>query len=182
MIRSSKKQKRHFMLREQLDENPFLTDEELAAHLGVSVPTIRLDRMELNIAELKERVKKVATDKYVKGHYGLIGEIVDIIPGRSAISVLDTSEEMVCEKTGIVWANHIFAAAETLAAALEVGSIKVANLKYKKPVKAGERLIAKAEIKKTRENDFIIWVFVFSNMVEVFRAKFSILPQQSTFV
>ena len=42
-----KKQERQKQLQEKLNITPFLTDEELATHFGVSVPTIRLDRLEL---------------------------------------------------------------------------------------------------------------------------------------
>lgn len=42
-------------LRELLQKDPFLTDWQLAERLGVSVATIRLDRMALDIPELRER-------------------------------------------------------------------------------------------------------------------------------
>ena len=44
-----KKQERQKQLQEKLNITPFLTDEELATHFNVSVPTIRLDRLELGI-------------------------------------------------------------------------------------------------------------------------------------
>lgn len=44
------------MLREQ----PFLTDEDLADGLGVSVATIRLDRTALDIPEVRVRLRKAA--------------------------------------------------------------------------------------------------------------------------
>ena len=57
-----KKQERQKQLTEKLNITPFLTDEELASHFGVSVPTIRLDRLELGIPELRERIKAMATE------------------------------------------------------------------------------------------------------------------------
>ena len=52
-----KKQERQKQLQEKLNITPFLTDEELATHFNVSVPTIRLDRLELGIPELRERIR-----------------------------------------------------------------------------------------------------------------------------
>ena len=39
-----KKKERHTLLMRQVSEKPFLTDEELARLLEVSIQTIRLDR------------------------------------------------------------------------------------------------------------------------------------------
>jgi len=47
-----------------LQANPFLTDEEMARRHGVSVQTIRLDRMELGIPELRERIKDMAEGNF----------------------------------------------------------------------------------------------------------------------
>ncbi|GAE89212.1 transcription factor fapR [Acetivibrio straminisolvens JCM 21531] len=57
------KKERQAILLEKLEHDPFLTDEELSEMLGVSVPTIRLDRLELGIPELRERIKKRGTKK-----------------------------------------------------------------------------------------------------------------------
>ena len=46
-----KKKERQRLLLEQVKTKPFLTDEELAKYLEVSVQTIRLDRLELGIPE-----------------------------------------------------------------------------------------------------------------------------------
>jgi len=67
MSRSScMKKERQAILLEKLEQDPFLTDEELSEMLGVSVPTIRLDRLELGIPELRERIKNVAQKNYSK--------------------------------------------------------------------------------------------------------------------
>ena len=55
-----RREERHELLRELLKIHPFYTDEELAEKLGVSVSTIRLDRMELGIPEMRERTRAVA--------------------------------------------------------------------------------------------------------------------------
>jgi len=48
----------------------------------------------------------------------------------------------------------------------------VANIKYKVPVYAGSKLVAKAEVKKSKDNKFIVWVKITEKNVEVFRGKF----------
>ena len=57
MKKKSKAQRQKELI-EMLQADPFYTDEELASLFEVSIQTIRLDRMSLNIPELRERVKK----------------------------------------------------------------------------------------------------------------------------
>ena len=57
---------RQKLLLETIAEDPFLNDEELAERFNVSVQTIRLDRMELKLPELRERIRAVAQDSYAK--------------------------------------------------------------------------------------------------------------------
>ena len=57
MAKRSIKKLRQQQLMEKLEENPFLTDEELAALFSVSVPIIRFDRAELGVKEYRERIK-----------------------------------------------------------------------------------------------------------------------------
>lgn len=58
-MRKSKKERQQ-LLQETIKVNPFITDEDLAEKFMVSVQTIRLDRLELSIPELRERIKNVA--------------------------------------------------------------------------------------------------------------------------
>lgn len=55
-----KKRIRQSLLIDYVKSKPFFTDEELAKLLNVSIQTIRLDRLELGIPELRERVKQLA--------------------------------------------------------------------------------------------------------------------------
>ena len=55
------KKARHQTLLNKLEANPLLTDEQLAKELGVSIQTIRLDRLALGLPEMKERAKNIAT-------------------------------------------------------------------------------------------------------------------------
>ncbi|MDP4180048.1 MAG: transcription factor FapR [Bacillota bacterium] len=180
MSRSSiHKRERHKVLIDKINDDPFLTDEELAEKFNVSIPTIRLDRLELGIPELRERVKNVAEESYRKVKsmqvQEFFGELLDITLGESGISILKTDETMAFEKTKIIRGHFIYSMAESLAIAVidaHVALVGVANIKYKMPVYAGNKLIAKAEVKQKRGSNFIVWVKISEKQVEVFRGKF----------
>lgn len=179
--RLSKKERQQALM-EAVNNDPFLTDDELAEKFNISVQTIRLDRMELRIPELRERVKNVAENNFskVKSIRGkeFVGDLVDIQPGKSAISILDTDKDMVFENSKVVKGQHIYAQAETIALAIidaDVALTGVANIKYKRPVYAGEKLIAKAEVIRQRGNKYFVWVMIYVRRQEVFRGKFILI-------
>nr|WP_281054644.1 transcription factor FapR [Thermosediminibacter oceani] len=173
------KKERQKELQTLLADDPFLTDEELAERFNVSIQTIRLDRMELKIPELRERIKAVAQENYSKvraiGIKEIVGELVDLELGKRGISVLETTEDMTFEKTKIVRGEFIFAQANSLAIAVidaNVALTGVANIKYKSPVFAGQKLVAKAEVTRVRGNKQFVFVRVYEKQREVFRGKF----------
>ncbi|WP_114296143.1 transcription factor FapR [Anaerobacterium chartisolvens] len=176
---SSMKKERQSMLTQRVQDNPFLTDEELSEIFSVSIPTIRLDRLELGIPELRERIKNVAAENHskVKSLHSreIIGELLDISLNKKAISMLETDNSMVFEKTKIVRGNFIYSLAESIAIAVidaQVALVGVANIKYKIPVYAGSKLIARAEVRRIKENNFMVWVKITEKQMEVFRGKF----------
>ena len=176
---SMSKKSRQELLRDRLSENPFLTDEELSRLFSVSIQTIRLDRMELGIRELRERIKKVASKSYDKvkalNAREIVGALIDLELGVSGISVLETQDHMTFEKTKIVRGHFIYSLAETLAISVidaDVALVGVANIKYKSPVYSGTHLVAKAVVKRAKSNSFIVWVNIFDKQTEVFRGKF----------
>lgn len=184
-IRLSKKDRQEQLLK-AVENDPFLTDEELAERFNISVQTIRLDRMELKIPELRERVKNVAESNFkkVKSIRGkeFVGELIDIQPGKSAISILDTNKDMVFENSRVVKGQHIYAQAETLALAIidaDAALTGVANIKYKRPVYAGEKLVAKADVIRIRGNKFFVWVMIYVKQQEVFRGKFILVSMNN---
>lgn len=65
-MKKRSKVQRQKELVDMLKTDPFYTDEELAEVFSVSVQTIRLDRMSLNIPELRERVKNIAESQSTK--------------------------------------------------------------------------------------------------------------------
>ncbi len=174
------KHERQNKLVEKLKEDPFLTDEELADQLGVSVPTVRLDRLELGVPELRQRVRDMASKNHNKvrslGLDEIIGEIVELNLGESAISVLETTDQMVFAQSKIVRGHYIYSMAESIAIAVidaDVALVGVANIKYKQPVYAGNKLVAKVTIKEKRpKGRHIVWVMIYNKQVEVFRGKF----------
>ncbi|MCT4631703.1 MAG: transcription factor FapR [Firmicutes bacterium] len=174
-----KKKDRHKVLEELLSEEPFVTDEELSEKFGVSIQTIRLDRLELGIPELRERIKSAATNNYSKVksilQSEIVGELIDIELNKSGISILETDKTMVFNKSRVVKGHYIFAMAESLAYAIideEVAITGVANIKYRVPVLVGQKLVAKANIKSIRENEYIVHVMINVKDDQVFRGKF----------
>lgn len=173
------KKERQGILLDKIKNDPFLTDEELAELFSVSIPTIRLDRLELGIPELRERIKNVAEKNHSKvkslQSREIIGELLDINLGQNGISIFETDDGMAFEKTKIIRGHFIYSLAESLAIAVidsSVALVGVANIKYKSPVYAGSKLIAKAEVKRIREKNHVVWVKIFEKQVEVFRGKF----------
>lgn len=183
----AKKKIRHELLMEQLNEKPFLTDEELARFLQVSIQTVRLDRMELGIPELRERVRKMAVNAQTKvkavATDDVVGELIDLELGKTGISILRITEDMVFEKTKVARGYFIYSQANSLALALidaPMAVTGVANIKYKIPVHVGAKLVAKAEVVKQRGNKYFVWVKTRSGTEEVFRAKFIVVSWNTT--
>ena len=152
-LRRTKKERQR-LLSETIAENPFVTDEQLASEFQVSVQTIRLDRMELAIPELRERIKDVASKTYENEVKSLpidevIGEIIDIELDNRALSIFDVKDEHVFQRNGIARGHHLFAQANSLAVAViddELALTVHSNITFVKPVKAGNRVITKAVV------------------------------------
>lgn len=148
------KPKRQERLAETLRANPFVTDEELAGDFGVSIQTIRLDRMELGIPEVRERIKQMAavSQSIVRSlpMDEVIGDVIDLALDKSGISILEIGEEHVFSRTGIARGHHIFAQANSLAVALindEIALTASADIRYLRSVRLGERCVAKGYVK-----------------------------------
>ncbi|HZG17420.1 MAG TPA: transcription factor FapR [Candidatus Bathyarchaeia archaeon] len=153
------KKDRQTRLIQRLQENPFETDEDLAERFNVSIQTIRLDRLELGIPELRERIKSVAEKSFdhVKslGIEEVIGEMIDLQLDEQAISVLEIKEEHVFTRTQIARGHYIFAQANSLAVAVmnaDVALTATARIRFVRPVRLGEKLVAKAVV-RSRDGD-----------------------------
>ena len=105
-----KKQERQQLLQQKLNTTPFVTDEELAIYFNVSVPTIRLDRLELGIPELRERIKSRVDGLTPSGnnhsHIEVVGELIDLTAGEQGLSILRTTDDMT-DSSGYV-EPHVF--------------------------------------------------------------------------
>lgn len=176
------KKERQKLLKETIMENPFVTDEELAGKFSVSIQTIRLDRLELNIPELRERIKHVAQKNFSEEVRSLpieevIGEIIDIELDEHAISILDIKKEHVFKRNNIARGHHLFAQANSLAVAVindELALTTKSNIQFIRQVKLGERVIAKAKVvdKETIKGRTIVEVQSFVNQELVFTGDF----------
>lgn len=165
MGRNSKEERRK-ILGEELSKHPFFTDDELAERFKVSVSTIRLDRGELGIPELRERTRAVAQEAYstLKSLDGqeLIGELLELVIGERACSELMIEESMVLAKARVARGHYLFAQANSLAIALVdapmalTGSVE---LKFIRPVRLGEVVVAVGKVLKRKRNKYY-WVQV----------------------
>ena len=172
-----RKRERQEKLRELVTANPFWTDKELAAKLAVSVPTIRLDRAELGIPELRERTLAVASEvSHLKalGEQELVGELRELVIGQRGRSELYIDKKMVLEKAQVARGHHLFGQANSLAVALidaEVALTGSAEIKFLRPVRLGERVIAEGRVVKRRANKYWVEVIAKVQGEEVFRGR-----------
>src|SRR5690606_409337 len=116
------KRQRQQQLAKAIDQNPFLTDEELMQMFRVSIQTVRLDRLELGIPELRERLKHMAEQTYDQVRslplHEVIGDVIDLQLDKSGISIFEIGEEHVFSRTKIARGHHIFSQANSLAVAV----------------------------------------------------------------
>jgi len=147
--------------------------------LKASVATIRLDRLQLAIPEWRERVRQSIDKANISlrslNASEVVGELLDLQLGRGGISILESNEEMAFARTKIIRSHQIYAMAESLALAIidaEVALVGVANIKYRSPATAGERLVARGELIEDRGSSKIVHVKVSVQQREVFRGKF----------
>ncbi|MGL4820037.1 MAG: transcription factor FapR [Bacilli bacterium] len=147
------KKERQERLIQTIEDNPFITDEALSQQFGVSIQTIRLDRMETGIRELRERIKTVAARSFEEVKTldldEVIGEIIDISLDQGGISIFEVKPEHVFARNNIVRGHHLFAQANSLAVAViddEVALTHKSAVQFEKQVKLGERVVAKAQV------------------------------------
>lgn len=178
-MRKTKKMERQNRLKEILEINPFCTDAELADQLGASVQTIRLDRTALHIPELRERTKQVAENTFsqVKSlrSEDFVGELIDLDLNESGISVMETTDDMTYADSNVVKGYYVFSHASSLAIAIidaNVALIGLANIKFRRPVLKGEKLVAKAKVIRQKTANYVVQVVSKVNGEQVFRGKF----------
>jgi acyl-coenzyme A thioesterase PaaI-like protein len=180
MIQNLDKFERQRKIKEYISNDPFLSDKKLAELFNFSVQTIRLDRLEMGIPEMRKRIVQVAkntssSDKVKSlSKEEIVGELIDLELGKNAIAILKTTKDMAFNRTGIVRSHYIFSLADSLAISIidaEVALTGVARLSYKKPVYAGQTLVAKARIARNKGNKYLVSVHVKTDQKEVFTGK-----------
>ncbi|WP_079529810.1 transcription factor FapR [Halobacillus hunanensis] len=183
------KQMRQSELKATIDATPFITDEALANQFGVSIQTIRLDRMELSIPELRERIKSVATQEWNETVKALpieevIGEVVDLELDQRAISIMDIKSEHVFSRNHIARGHHLFAQANSLAVAViddELALTAESRIRFMRQVKQGERVIAKAFVRGDGDKGrTLVDVHSYVENEEVFAGTFEMFRQQES--
>jgi len=180
MIQNISKLERQRRIKEHISNDPFLSDKKLAELFNFSVQTIRLDRLEMGIPEMRKRIVQVAKDTSSSDKVKslskeeIVGELIDLELGKNAIAILKTTKDMAFNRTGIVRSHYIFSLADSLAISIvdaEVALTGVARLSYKKPVYAGQTLVAKARIARNKGNKYLVSVHVKTDQKEVFTGK-----------
>lgn len=179
------KRQRQPELKTKIEEDPFITDEALANIFEVSVQTVRLDRLELNIPEVRERIRYVAQKQYdpVKAlsEEEIIGEIIDLELDKYAISILDINKEHVFTRNNIARGHHIFAQANSLAVAVIDDDLALtvnADISFKKQVSSGERVVAKAKVTSIGPVRTTVKVESFVEQSLVFEGTFSMFRNE----
>ncbi len=181
------KVERQRLLKETIENTPFITDDDLSKIFNVSIQTIRLDRMELSIPELRERIKSVATYQWNETVKALtldevIGEIIDLELDNRAISILVITKEHVFSRNKIARGHHLFAQANSLAVAVindELALTVKSELKFTRQVNEGERVVAKAFVEDVsdkgltvvRVNSFVENEKVFTGLFHMYRSN-----------
>ncbi|MFB9972683.1 transcription factor FapR [Allobacillus sp. SKP2-8] len=180
-----KKKDRQEQLNQAIEQTPFITDEELAEQFQVSIQTIRLDRMELGIPEVRKRIESVAQENWDETLKALpadevIGEVIDLELDQSAISILDIQAEHVFSRNHIARGHHLFAQANSLCVAViddELALTVNASIQFKRSVRLHERVVAKAKVIHTDKkrttvevNSHVEKELVFSGTFEMYRS------------
>jgi|SRR5690554_128723 len=181
----TKKKERQKALLKLVEKHPLLTDEELARRLGVSVQTIRLDRMVLRLPELKERSLRLAS-RFIGGEQTpagreVVGEFLYCEPGVGGLSRLETGGEMRLSRYNVVRGHFLFAQANSLA----VGVVKAAHaltasakVDFLRPVSAGLVLLARARIVREEARKYWVQVETTAEGEKVFQGEFLVVEPE----
>lgn len=165
----------------EIEKNPFITDEELAIMLDVSIHTIRADRRRIGIPDVRKRTREVAVSVYGQSktlnETEIIGDLLEVELDREGLSLLDITPEMVSKKSGIARGHILFAQANSLANAIvdaDVALTGEARIKFIAPVRCGERALAKARVIKADGRKKEVEVIIKTKKTLVFQGIFLI--------
>jgi acyl-coenzyme A thioesterase PaaI-like protein len=175
------KRQRQQQLTKVIEDNPFITDDELMKQLNVSIQTIRLDRLEMGIPELRERIKLMAEKSYDQVRslplHEVIGDVIDLQLDKSGISIFEIKQEHVFSRTKIARGHHVFSQANSLAVAVindEVALTASADIRFVRSIKLDEKCVAKAFVRSISKGKAKVEVFTYVNDELVFQGNFAI--------
>lgn len=119
----------------------------------MSIATIRLDRSALHIPEVRERIRRVASDRQDDlrslDEQELVGRLVKLELNRYAESELTIQDGHVFRRTNIVRGHVLFAQINSLATALMDADIALTaktELRFYRPVRLGEVVRARVDV------------------------------------
>ncbi|PNZ29565.1 transcription factor FapR [Staphylococcus rostri] len=173
------KNERRKLIEQTIQDNPFITDQALSEMYDVSIQTIRLDRTQLHIPELRERVKRVATEQYPQisslENQDIIGDIVALEPNYSAKSLLTISPNDVFSRNNIARGHIVFAQANSLCVAMiKHGFVltKESHIHFVKPVHLGDSVMAEAKVAHHDDKYYEMTVSSYVGKEKVFEGLF----------
>lgn len=115
--------------------------------------TIRLDRSALHIPEVRERIRRVASDRQDElrslDEQEIVGRLIKLELGRYAESELTVQKSHVFRRTNIVRGHVLFAQINSLATALMDADVAVTaktELRFHRPVHLGDMVRARVDV------------------------------------
>ncbi|MDU1528511.1 MAG: transcription factor FapR [Staphylococcus warneri] len=174
-----KKNERRQAIQQAIENNPFITDNEVCEMFQVSIQTIRLDRTHLNIPELRKRVKLVAEHNYdqIKSIEAneIIGDLVQLKPNDTATSMIEITSDSVFSKSQIARGHVLFAQANSLCVALihnPTVLTQESDVKFLDKVKLNDTVKAVANVINQTNKHYLIEVNSYVKDKLVFNGKF----------
>lgn len=174
-----KKSTRQALLVDKLSTNPFMTDDQLAQYFDVSIQTIRLDRLALNIPELRERIKSVAREEKDKirslSLQEVTGDIIEVVMNKRATSVFEVEESHTFLKYNVARGQYLFAQANSLCVAVidwPVVLTKSAKINFVRQVKVNDKVMSTASVQSMTSKIAIINVVSKVEDMVVFDGQF----------
>ena len=177
------KEARRELLKQKIELEPFLTDEELSELFAVSIQTVRLDRVALGIPEVRERAKRLAKQPKEQLHAEIrlnhdMGELLELSISNYAMAMLEITPQMIVDKSKLAQGYCLYKQAVALSlAVLNAPSAYLGEvyLKFIGQVEVGDKVFARAELTGRVDEIYRVKVTALKNAQEIFQAKFIML-------
>ncbi|MGV3096679.1 transcription factor FapR, partial [Staphylococcus borealis] len=160
-------------------QDAVITVTDVCEQFEVGIQTIRLDRTNLNIRELRKRIKIVAEQNYEQIRAleanEVVGDLIQVEPDITAQSLIEITEESVFAKTQIARGHVLFAQANSLCVALIHKSTVLtqeSNVAFIEKVKLDDTVRAEARVVNKTAQHYIIEVNSYVRDTLVFKGTF----------